>query len=57
MYLNPKGKIVLIENCDGVTEEDIRILSQEHFTVEMVDYSSYGWEGKSTFYTIVLTIK
>jgi methylase of polypeptide subunit release factors len=53
-YLKPKGKIVLIENCDGVTEEDIRILSQEHFTVEMVDYSSYGWEGKSTFYTIIL---
>jgi methylase of polypeptide subunit release factors len=54
MYLKPKGKIVLIENCDGVTEEDIRLLSQEHFTVEMVDYSSYGWEGKSTFYTIIL---
>ncbi len=54
MYLKPNGKVVLIENCDGVTEEDIRILSQEHFTVEMVDYSSYGWEGKSTFYTIIL---
>lgn len=53
-YLNPNGKIVLIENCDGVTEEDIRTLSQEHFSVEMVDYSSYGWEGKSTFYTIIL---
>lgn len=54
MYLKPNGKVVLIENYDGVTEEDIRILSQEHFTVEMVDYSSYGWEGKSTFYTIIL---
>ena len=53
-YMNKDSRLVLVENCDGVTEEDIRILSQEHFTVEMVDYSSYGWEGKSTFYTIIL---
>lgn len=56
-FLNPNGKIILIENCDGVTEEDIRVLSKEYFTVEIVDYDSYGWQGKSTFYTIVLTIK
>ena len=55
-YLNPNGKIVLIENCDGVTEEDIRVLSNQHFSVELVDYDSYGWEGKSTFYTIILTL-
>jgi methylase of polypeptide subunit release factors len=55
-YLNPNGKIVLIENCDGVTEEDIRVLSNEHFSVESVDYDSYGWEGKSTFYTIILKL-
>lgn len=53
-YLNPGGKIVLIENCDGVTEDDIRMLSDSKFGVEMVDYNSYGWEGKSTFYTIIL---
>jgi hypothetical protein len=40
-----------------VTEADIRMLSDEYFTVETVDYDSYGWQGKSTFYTIVLTIK
>lgn len=55
-YLKPNGKIILIENCDGVTEEDIRILSNQHFSVEIVDYDSYGWEGKSTFYTIVLRL-
>jgi methylase of polypeptide subunit release factors len=55
-YLNPNGKIVLIENCDGVTEEDIRVLSNQHFSVESVDYDSYGWEGKSTFYTIILKL-
>lgn len=55
-YLNPNGKIVLIENCDGVTEEDIRVLSSQHFSVELVDYDSYGWEGKSTFYTIILRL-
>jgi methylase of polypeptide subunit release factors len=55
-YLNPNGKIVLIENCDGVTEEDIRVLSYLHFSVESVDYDSYGWEGKSTFYTIILKL-
>jgi hypothetical protein len=53
-YLNPGGKIVLIENCDGVTEDDIRMLSNSKFGVEVVDYNSYGWEGKSTFYTIIL---
>lgn len=55
-YLKPNGKIVLIENCDGVTEEDIRVLSNQHFSVELVDYDSYGWEGKSTFYTIILRL-
>ena len=55
-YLKPNGKIVLIENCDGVTEEDIRVLSNKHFSVELVDYDSYGWEGKSTFYTIILRL-
>lgn len=55
-YLNPNGKIVLIENCDGVTEEDIRELSNKNFSVESVDYDSYGWEGKSTFYTIILNL-
>jgi methylase of polypeptide subunit release factors len=53
-YLTPNGKIVLIENCDGVTEEDVRLLSNQYFSVESVDYDSYGWEGKSTFYTIIL---
>ena len=55
-FLNPNGKVVLIENCDGVTEEDIRVLSNQHFSVELVDYDSYGWEGKSTFYTIILKL-
>ncbi len=55
-FLNPNGKVVLIENCDGVTEEDIRELSNRHFSVESVDYDSYGWEGKSTFYTIILRL-
>lgn len=55
-FLNPNGKIVLIENCDGVTEEDIRALSNQYFSVELVDYDSYGWEGKSTFYTIILKL-
>jgi len=55
-FLNPNGKVVLIENCDGVTEEDIRVLSNQHFSVESVDYDSYGWEGKSTFYTIILKL-
>jgi methylase of polypeptide subunit release factors len=55
-FLNPNGKVVLIENCDGVTEEDIRVLSNQNFSVESVDYDSYGWEGKSTFYTIILKL-
>jgi len=53
-YLNPGGKVVLIENCDGVTENDIRMLSHSKFGIETIDYNSYGWEGKSTFYTIIL---
>jgi SAM-dependent methyltransferase len=53
-YLNPGGKVILIENCEGVTEDDIRMLSHSKFGIETVDYNSYGWEGKSTFYTIIL---
>ena len=53
-YLKPNGKIILIENCDGVTENDIREMIGEEYGIEYVEYDSYGWNGKSTFYTIIL---
>lgn len=53
-YLNKGGKIVLVENCDGVTEDDIRSMTDGKWGVEYVEYDDYGWEGKSTFYTIIL---
>ncbi len=53
-YLKPGGKVVLIENCDGVTETDIRNMTEGKWGVEYVEYDDYGWSGKSTFYTIIL---
>jgi hypothetical protein len=53
-YLKPDGKIVLIENCDGVTEEDIRNMTAGKYGIQYVEYNSYNWQGKSTFYTIIL---
>lgn len=53
-YLKPDGKIILIENCDGVNEDDIRNMVGNQYGVEYVEYDSYGWQGKSSFYTIIL---
>lgn len=53
-YLNANGKIVLIENCDGVTENDIRTLTVGKWGIDYLEYDNYGWKGKSTFYTIIL---
>lgn len=53
-FLNPNGKIVLVENATGISEKDIRTMVDGKWGVEYVEYSSYGWEGESTFYTIIL---
>ena len=54
-HLSKDGVIILVENCDGVTEDDIRELIKDDFKVEYVEYDDYGWKGKSKFYTIVLS--
>jgi methylase of polypeptide subunit release factors len=54
-YLKDDGVIILVENCDGVTEEDIRGMIEGNLTVEYVEYDDYKWKGESTFYTIVLS--
>ena len=54
-HLSKDGVIILVENCDGVTEDDIRELTKDDFKVEYVEYDDYGWKGKSKFYTIVLS--
>lgn len=53
-YMNKDSRLILVENCDGVTEEDIRKKIDGVYGVEYVEYNSYNWSGKSTFYTIVL---
>jgi len=53
-YMNKDSRLILVENCDGVTEEDIRKKIDGVYGVEYVEYNSYGWEGKSTFYIIIL---
>ena len=53
-FLNPGGKIVLVENATGISEEDIRKMVDGKWGIEYVEYSDYGWEGESTFYTIIL---
>jgi methylase of polypeptide subunit release factors len=54
-HLNKNGIIILVENCNGVTEEDIRELIKDEFKILHVEYDDYGWQGKSKFYTIILT--
>ena len=56
-YLNKDGVIILVENCEGVTETDIAELTKEDFKIEYVEYDNYGWPGKSLFYTIILKLK
>jgi len=53
-YMNKDSRLVLVENCDGVTENDIRKLVDGIYGIEYVEYDKYKWEGKSTFYTIIL---
>jgi methylase of polypeptide subunit release factors len=54
-HLKKDGVIILVENCNGVTEEDIRELTKGEFKILHVEYDDYGWQGKSKFYTIILT--
>jgi 23S rRNA G2069 N7-methylase RlmK/C1962 C5-methylase RlmI len=53
-YMSKDSRLILVENCDGVTEDDIRKMIDGKYGVEYVEYNSYEWSGKSTFYTIVL---
>jgi methylase of polypeptide subunit release factors len=54
-YLKEDGIIILVENCNGVTEDDIRKMVDGSLDVLYVEYDDYGWKGESKFYTIVLT--
>jgi hypothetical protein len=53
-YMHKDSRLILVENCDGVTEEDIRKMTKGIYEVEHVEYDKYNWNGKSTFYTIIL---
>jgi 16S rRNA G1207 methylase RsmC len=53
-YLNPNGRLILVENATGISEEDIKKLIGNKWGIEYVEYSDYNWKGKSTFYTIIL---
>jgi tRNA1(Val) A37 N6-methylase TrmN6 len=53
-FLKDDGIIILVENCDGVTESDIRNITKNDFSVLFVEYDKYGWKGESNFYTIIL---
>ena len=53
-YMNKDSRLILVENCDGVTENDIRKLVDGVYGIEYIEYDKYKWEGKSTFYTIIL---
>ena len=53
-HMHKDSRLILVENCDGVTENDIRKLVDGVYGIEYVEYDKYKWEGKSTFYTIIL---
>jgi methylase of polypeptide subunit release factors len=53
-FINENSSIILVENCAGVTADDIIEMTKDDFKVELIEYDKYGWEGESTFYTIIL---
>ena len=53
-HLSKDGLIILVENCDGVTEEDIKMLIKDDYKILHCEYDKYGWQGQSSFYTIIL---
>lgn len=53
-YMHKDSRLILVENCDGVTESDIRNIATGTYGIEYVEYDSYDFIGKSTFYTIIL---
>lgn len=53
-FINKDSSIILVENCDGVTADDIIEMTKDDFRVELIEYDKYGWTGESTFYTIIL---
>jgi hypothetical protein len=53
-YMHNDSRLILVENCNGVTETDIRKMIDGVYGVDYVEYDSYNFIGKSTFYTIVL---
>ena len=53
-HMHKDSRLILVENCDGVTENDIRKLVDGVYGIEYVEYDKYKWQGKSTFYTIIL---
>lgn len=53
-YLNPNGRLILVENATGISEADIQKMIGDKWGIEYVEYSDYNWAGKSTFYTIIL---
>lgn len=53
-FIHKDTAIILVENEDGVTSDDIIELTKNDFRVELIERDKYGWPGKSSFYTIVL---
>jgi methylase of polypeptide subunit release factors len=56
-YINQDSKIILVENAAGVNAQDIIELTKDTFNILLVHYDKYGWEGESSFYTIILKLK
>lgn len=56
-FINKESVIILVENSDGVNAQDIVEMTKDNFKIILVHYDKYGWEGESSFYTIVLKLK
>jgi methylase of polypeptide subunit release factors len=56
-HIHNESKIILVENCEGVTGDDIIEMALDKFDIEITEPNKFGWEGKSNYYAAILQLK
>jgi methylase of polypeptide subunit release factors len=56
-YIHKNSKIIMVENCDGVSARDIIEMASENFDIQITEPNKYGWQGKSLYYVAILQLK
>ena len=56
-FIHNESKIILVENSEGVTGDDIIEMASNKFDIEITEPNKFGWEGTSTYYCAILQLK